>query len=141
MPKISSAEVREICEEALPWALDMGMAVEEIGVGSCSVRLPYKEQFVRPGGTVAGPMLMGLADFAMYIAVLSAIGRVELAVTTNLTCNFLRRPKPVDVVGDARLLKVGRRLAYGEVSLYSEGERGDGPVAHVTATYSIPPER
>ena len=53
----------------------------------------------------------------------------------------MRRPKPVDGVGDARLLKVGRRLAYGEVSLYSEGERGEGPVAHVTSTYSIPPER
>jgi acyl-coenzyme A thioesterase PaaI-like protein len=105
------------------------------------VRLPYRAQYLRPGGTVAGPMLMGLADFAMYVAVLSAIGRVELAVTTNLTCNFLRRPKPVDVVGDARLLKLGRRLAYGEVSLYSDGEQANGPVAHVTATYSIPPQR
>jgi uncharacterized protein (TIGR00369 family) len=141
MARITPAEVREICETALPWAVEMGMAVEEIGQGSCRVRLPYRAQFLRPGGTVAGPMLMGLADFAMYVAVLSAIGRVELAVTTNLTCNFLRRPKPVDVVGDARLLKLGRRLAYGEVSLYSDGEQANGPVAHVTATYSIPPER
>jgi len=90
---------------------------------------------------VAGPLLMGLADFAIYVAVLSVIGRVELAVTTNLTCNFLRRPKPKDVIGEARLLKVGKRLAYGEVSLLTEGEEDDGPVAHVTATYSIPPER
>ena len=141
MAKITPAEVQEICETALPWAVEMGMAVEEIGEGRCRVRLPYRTQFLRPGGTVAGPMLMGLADFAMYVAVLSAIGRVELAVTTNLTCNFLRRPKPVDVVGEARLLKLGRRLAYGEVSLYSDGEQANGPVAHVTATYSIPPER
>jgi acyl-coenzyme A thioesterase PaaI-like protein len=75
----------------------------------------------------------------MYVAVLSAIGRVELAVTTNLNCNFLRRPKPGAVVADCRLIKLGKRLAYGEVSLFSEGDEAQGPVAHVTATYSIPP--
>ena len=141
MPKITAEEIREICEEALPWAIDMGMQVETLGAGTCKVRLPYKDMFVRPGGTVAGPALMGLADFAMYVAVMSAIGRVELAVTTNLSCNFLRRPKPVDVVGEAKLLKLGKRLAYGEVTLYSDGDEGAGPVAHVTSTYSIPPDR
>ena len=141
MAKITLEEFQDICREALPWALDMGMTVEEMSEGACRVRLPYRDQFVRPGGTVAGPMLMGLADFAMYVAVLSAIGRVELAVTTNLTCNFLRRPKPVAVIGEARLLKLGQRLAYGEVSLFSEGETGDGPVAHVTSPSSIPPRR
>ena len=138
MTKITQAEIREICEEALPWAVDMGMAVETLGQGGCRVRLPYRDRFVRPGGTVAGPALMGLADFAMYVAVLTAVGRIELAVTTNLTCNFLRRPKPVDVIGEAKLLKLGKRLAYGEVTLFSEGDDG-GPVAHVTSTYSIPP--
>lgn len=141
MPKITAEEIREICDEALPWAVDMGMLVESLGRGTCRVRLPYRDLFVRPGGTVAGPALMGLADFAMYVAVLSAIGRVELAVTTNLTCNFLRRPKPVDVVGDAKLLKIGKRLAYGEVTLFSDGDIDGGPVAHVTSTYSIPPDR
>ncbi len=82
---------------------------------------------------------MSLADYGMYVAVLSAIGRVEMAVTTNLTCNFLRRPKPGAVIAHCRLIKLGRRLAYGEVSLYSEGDEDGGPVAHVTATYSIPP--
>ena len=141
MPKITPEEIHEMSETELPWAVDMGLTVEEIGEGTCRVRLPYKARFVRPGGTVAGPLLMGLADFAMYVAVLSKIGRVELAVTTNLTCNFLRRPRPVDVIAEARLLKVGKRLVYGEVSLYSDGEIQDGPVAHVTATYSIPPGR
>ena len=84
---------------------------------------------------------MSLADYGMYVAVLSAIGPVEMAVTTNLTCNFLRRPKPGAVIAHCRLIKLGRRLAYGEVSLYSEGDEDAGPVAHVTATYSIPPER
>ena len=141
MPLITPDDMRDITESQLPWAVDMGLMVETIERGACRVRLPYKDAFLRPGGTVAGPLLMGTADFAMYVAVLSAIGRVELAVTTNLTCNFLRRPKPADVLGEARLIKLGKRLAYGEVSLLSEGDEAAGPVAHVTATYSIPPER
>lgn len=140
MTRITREDMHELVARELPWAVDMGFTVETIGDGDCRVRLPYRPQFVRPGGTVAGPLLMGLADFAVYVALLSRIGRVELAVTTNLTCNFLRRPKPVDVIAEARLIKVGKRLAYGEVSLFSDGEAADGPVAHVTATYSIPPE-
>ncbi len=141
MPRISKAEIEELCAQALPWVGILGLAIEEIGKGSCRVRMPGKEEFLRPGGTVSGPALMSLADYAMYVAVLSAIGRVELAVTTNLTANFLRRPKPGAIIGDCRLIKLGKRLAYGEVSLYSEGEADAGPVAHVTATYSIPPGR
>ena len=141
MSRITKAEVAELCEEALPWVGILGLGVEEIGAGTCRVRMPAKDEFLRPGGTVSGPALMSLADYAMYVAVLSAIGRVELAVTINLTANFLRRPKPGAIVGDCRLIKLGKRLAYGEVSLYSEGEEEAGPVAHVTATYSIPPER
>ena len=82
---------------------------------------------------------MGLADYALYAAILSRIGRVELAVTTNLNANFLRRPKPADLIAKARLIKLGRRLAVGEVELYSDGD--DDMVAHVTSTYSIPPSR
>ena len=80
---------------------------------------------------------MALADIVMYAVVLSLIGRVELAVTTNLTCNFLRRPRLADLVGHGQILKLGKRLAVGEVLLYSEGD--PEPVAHVTCTYSIPP--
>ena len=91
---------------------------------------------MRPGGTVSGPTMMELADFAMYVAVFSAIGPQPLAVTTNLNINFLRKPTRADLIADARLMKVGKRLAVGEVTIYSEGT--DEPVAHVTATYSIP---
>ena len=139
MAKITLDEMHQLAERELPWAVEMGLRVEEIGDGHCRARLTYRPDFLRPGGTVAGPLLMGLADYAIYVAVLSVLGRVELAVTTNLTCNFLRRPRPADVIAEARLLKVGKRLAYGEVSLYSDGRTEDGPVAHVTATYSIPP--
>ncbi len=139
MPRITKAEIDEMCARALPWVGIMGLTIEEIGKGTCRVRMAGKEEFLRPGGTVSGPALMSLADYAMYVAVLSAIGRVELAVTINLNANFLRRPKPGDIFAESRLIKLGKRLAYGEVSLYSEGEAEAGPVAHVTATYSIPP--
>jgi acyl-coenzyme A thioesterase PaaI-like protein len=92
---------------------------------------------LRPGGTISGPTLMGLADFAMYVVLLSAIGPVSLAVTTNLTINFLRKGYPgQDVLAAARILKLGKRLAVGEVNLLS-GTSPD-PIAHVTSTYSIP---
>jgi acyl-coenzyme A thioesterase PaaI-like protein len=82
--------------------------------------------------------MMGLADFALFVAVLAAIGPVPLAATVNLNINFLRKPGPRDLTAEARLLKLGKRLATGEVTIRSEGE--DEPVAHVTATYSIPPQ-
>jgi uncharacterized protein (TIGR00369 family) len=81
--------------------------------------------------------MMALADFTMYCAVLAAIGPVPLAVTINLSINFLRRPALRDLIGEARLMKLGKRLAVGEVTIRSDGE--EEPVAHVTATYSIPP--
>lgn len=107
---------------------------------TCRIREAYHEGMLRPGGTVSGPTLMALADVAMYVVLLSAIGPVGLAVTTNLTINFLSKaPAGHDLVAEAKLLKLGKRLAVGEVGLYSAAAAE--PVAHVTATYSIPPQR
>ena len=92
---------------------------------------------MRPGGTISGPTMMALADVALYVAVLAAIGPVPLAVTINLNINFLRKPGRCELTAEARLLKLGKRLATGEVTLRCEGEKE--AVAHVTATYSIPP--
>lgn len=104
---------------------------------SCRLRQRYGAQMLRPGGTISGPTLMALADFAMYVVLLSAIGPVGLAVTTNLNINFLRKGAPgQDVLADARLLKLGKRLAVGEVNLLSASS--PDPIAHVTSTYSIP---
>ena len=110
--------------------------IEELWFGGCRLRQRQHDKALRPGGTISGPIMMALADFAMYVAVLSAIGWVPLAVTTNLTINFLKRPAPRDLIAEARLLKLGKRLAVGEVGLRSDGD--DDLVAHVTATYSIP---
>ena len=112
--------------------------VESIGDMGSVVRQPVTRTELRPGGTVAGPVLMSMADIALYAAILGEIGLVPLAVTTNLNINFLRRPSPAaDVIARCRLIKLGRTLAVGEVSLFSEGD--DAPVAHVVGTYSIPP--
>lgn len=137
-PKITIETFNALAADKLPFAALMGFQVEKIGYGNARMRLPVDEQHLRPGGTVAGPALMGLADATMYAVVLGMIGPVELAVTTNLTCNFLRRPSMVDIVAEGRILKLGKRLAVGEVSLFSDGD--PEPVAHVTATYSIPPK-
>jgi uncharacterized protein (TIGR00369 family) len=137
-PALNAEQIGELLHEVFPQAFypGCGLSIERVDYGDIRVRRDFHEHHLRPGGTVSGPTMMELADFAMYVAVFSAIGRQPLAVTTNLNINFLRKPGPSDLIADARLLKVGKRLAVGEVTIYSEGS--DEPVAHVTSTYSIP---
>ena len=114
--------------------------VEEIGNKTATIRHKIGIDELRPGGTVSGPVLMTVADVALYVAILGEIGLVPLTVTTNLNINFLRKPSPEnDIIGKCKLIKIGRSLAVGEVSLYSEGDKD--PVAHAVGTYSIPPKR
>ncbi|ACB80580.1 thioesterase superfamily protein [Methylorubrum populi BJ001] len=113
--------------------------LEAVGPLSARMRLDYHERHLRPGGTVSGPSMMALADYALYAAILANIGPVALAVTTSLNVNFLRRPGPAALVAECRLMKLGRRLAVGEVAIRSTG--AEALVAHATGTYSIPPER
>jgi uncharacterized protein (TIGR00369 family) len=136
--KMSVAELERFLQAEFPQAFSRGdIAIESADGTSCLLRQRYSEEMLRPGGTVSGPTLMALADFAMYVVLLSAIGPVGLAVTTNLTINFLRKGQPgQDVLAAAKLLKLGKRLAVGEVVLLS-GTSPD-PIAHVTSTYSIP---
>ena len=112
----------------------------DMGEQSATVKHTIGEEELRPGRTVAGPVLMLVADVALYVAILGEIGLVPLAVTTNLNINFIRKPAAgKNIIGVCKLLKVGRALAVGEVSLYSEGD--DKAVAHAVGTYSIPPNR
>ena len=136
-PAISKAKLQDIAENRVPYVGQTGVVVDSLAYGQVSLRIPYNENFLRPGGTIAGPVMMGLADLAMYGVVLSMIGPVELAVTTSLNINFLRKPKPGDIIAKGRILKLGKRLAVGEVNIYRQGD--SDPVAHVTSTYSIPP--
>jgi uncharacterized protein (TIGR00369 family) len=137
--KMSVPELERFLYEEFPQAFHTGgdITIAHADGATCRLRQRYSDKMLRPGGTISGPTLMALADCAMYVVLLSAIGPVGLAVTTNLNINFLRKGAPgQDVLAEARLLKLGKRLAVGEVSLLS-GESVD-PIAHVTATYSIP---
>ena len=139
-PVMTVADLEQFLTREFPQAFhpESGLTIENVEHGRAVVRLAYSEQFIRPGGTISGPTMMMLADFALYLAVLSAIGPVALAVTINFNINFLRRPEARDLIADARMLKLGKRLAVMEVSLHSDGV--EEPVAHVTSTYSIPPK-
>ena len=114
--------------------------IEDFTDNSIIVRHRVDERDLRPGGTVSGPTMMALADTAIYVALLREIGFVALAVTTSLNFNFLRKPVAgTDILAECKLLKLGKSLAVGEVSIYSEGD--DAPVAHAVGTYSIPPKK
>ena len=136
--KMTVADLERFLHVEFPQAFSGGdISIESADGVSCLLRQRYSDQMLRPGGTISGPTLMALADFAMYVVLLSAIGPVGLAVTTNLSINFLRKGQPAqDVLAAARLLKLGKRLAVGEVSLLS-GTSPD-PIAHAISTYSIP---
>ncbi len=136
--KMSVAELERFLLEEFPQAFRGGeITIEHADGETCLLRQRYSDEMLRPGGTISGPTLMALADFAMYVVLLSAIGPIGLAVTTNLSINFLRKGPPgKDVLAAGRLLKLGKRLAVGEVNLLS-GSSPD-PIAHVTSTYSIP---
>jgi uncharacterized protein (TIGR00369 family) len=136
--KMSVTELETFLRAEFPQAFRGGdISIESADGATCLLRQRYSDQMLRPGGTVSGPTLMALADCAMYVVLLSAIGPVGLAVTVNLSINFLRKGPPgQDVLAAARLLKLGKRLAVGEVNLLS-GTSPD-PIAHATSTYSIP---
>src|SRR6201998_3162287 len=136
--KMTVAETEAFLRTEFPQAFSDGdIAIESADGESCLLRQRYSDRMLRPGGTVSGPTLMALADFAMYVVLLSAIGPIGLAVTTNLNINFPRKGQPRQLcLAEAKLLKMGKRLAVGEVNLLS-GTAPD-PIAHVTATYSIP---
>lgn len=110
--------------------------IESLEPFNAQLRMEFSETEVRPGGTLSGPSMFRLADFGFYVCLLSMIGPVPLAVTINMSINFLRRPAPKDLIANIRILKLGQRLAVGEVFLFSEGS--SDAVAHATGTYSIP---
>jgi uncharacterized protein (TIGR00369 family) len=135
---MSASELGAFLDREFPQMNSRGrrFVIEEVAGRSVKVRMIFHEQTLRPGGTISGPAMFALADIAMYAAVLAQIGPRPLAVTTSLNINFLRKPKPGDMIADATILKLGKRLAMGEIGLHSDGERE--LAAHATATYSIP---
>ncbi len=129
------AAIRAFIAQEFP---QTNVVIEAVGDKTCRVRQPVNHSHLRPGGTVSGPTQVLVGDIAIYIAILHELGPVALAVTTNLSINFLNKPAAnTDLIGECKLLKLGKRLVIGEVYIYSVGN--DEPVAHVVGTYSIPP--
>lgn len=135
--KIYADEFLEIARDGVPYVGQLGLSIEHWEAGHVQLRLPYSDLIRRPGGTICGPALMGLADVTLYGVVMSLLGRSELAVTTDLTFHFLSKPEPLDVLAEGRILKLGRRLAVGEISMTSDGK--SQPICHAIGSYAIPP--
>ena len=135
MSKLSAGEFSDIIQAELPMAVESKIYLQAMEYGTADLVLPYNDNSLRPGGTIAGPQMMMLADVCMYAVVLSMIGEVKLAVTTNFNINFLRKPRACDLIAKGQIIKLGKRLAIIEVSIYSD----EDIVAHATGTYSIPP--
>ena len=136
---ITFEELQAFLDEEFPQGAAYG-TLQKLGDGWAEMKLEVDEEHLRPGGTVSGPAMMGLADVTLYAALLSKIGLVPLAVTTNLNINFPRKPVAHQPIwARATMLKVGRTMGVGEVFVYSEV--AEEPVAHSTMTYSIPPNR
>lgn len=134
--RLNPAEIAAFLDEVFPQSRGM-FVIEDAGHLRARVRMPVDERHLRPGDTISGPSMFWLADCAFYVAVLATIGReAQEAVTTTISITFMRRPALSDLVGEARILKLGRRLAVGDVLLFSSGD--DRPVAHAQATYAIP---
>jgi uncharacterized protein (TIGR00369 family) len=135
-PLLTAADIGAFLAREFPQVAD-DFVCEAVGPMSARLRLVFHDKRLRPGGTISGPSMFALADVSLYAAILAQIGPVALAVTTNLNINFLRRPAPADLIGEARLMKLGKRLAVGEVAISSV--LGGELVAHAVGTYSIPP--
>jgi len=137
MTVMTAAMLEQFIADEFPQALHLGCRIDHVDDSSITVSMTAKDRHLRPGGTVSGPTMMELCDATMYYLLLAQIGPVALSVTTNLNISFLRKPVPGVLTVRGNLLKLGKTLATGELSIFSEG--GGGPVAHATVTYAIPP--
>jgi len=137
VPVMNAEQVTDYVRKIFPQADGYQWQAREIGPGTIMVAMKTSHYDLRPGNTISGPTMFALADVTAYLLVLAHIGEVALAVTTNLTINFLSKPPLADLRAEGRLLKLGKRLAVCEIHIMPQG--GDTLVAQATATYSIPP--
>lgn len=135
---LTTEELTALLAREFPQSGHLGLIIEQAGDMTARLRMPVNDSHMRPGGTVSGPTLFWVADVGLYVAVMAMVGPKTQSVTTSITMNFLRLPGSADLIAEVRLLKLGRRLAVGEVSLFSDGMAD--PVAHVTGTYALPPD-
>lgn len=139
--KLSREDLMRLLNAEFPEAFNdaSGLVIETLQFGVCRIRQRFQKEFLRPGGTISGPTMMRLADVSVYVALLGAVGWTPLAVTTQLSIHFLRKPEQADLIAEGKLLKLGKRLVVGEVLIRTDGR--DDPVAHAISTYALPSAR
>ncbi|HUI49735.1 MAG TPA: PaaI family thioesterase [Acidimicrobiia bacterium] len=136
--RLTAEEITDFLADVFPGAMDH-FVIEEVRPMHARVRMLFNEFRLRPGGTISGPSLMSLADTGLWVALLAMIGREPFSVTSHLDIDFLRKPAAGDVIAHTALHKIGKRLAVGDVIMYSAGE--DVPCARASVTYAIPSVR
>jgi uncharacterized protein (TIGR00369 family) len=134
---LTAHDIETIIHQGLPAAKEQGLHIDATGADWAEARLDYSPMMLRPGGSISGPTIMGLADAAMYAAIMARLGRLEMAVTQDLNIHFLRKPREADLVARAHILRLGRRSVVLDVQVFSADDR-DRPVAFVTGTYALP---
>jgi uncharacterized protein (TIGR00369 family) len=132
-PRLTAAEFEELVRSTIPGSVELPFRVTHLERGRAVLELPFSPENLRAGGSLSGPTMFTLADTALYAAVLSEIGLVPLAVTTDMTIHFIRKPR-AELVAEAKMLRVGKRQAVGTIELRSGGD----VVAHATGTYALP---
>ncbi|MGZ3416495.1 MAG: PaaI family thioesterase [Polyangiales bacterium] len=135
---VTAEEFLKVLRDHMPDTHDLDLRIDHLAKGDAVVSLGHDDRRLRPGGTISGPTLFMLADLGLYLVTMSLVGLEPLAVTTDLTIHFLRKPEPRRLICRARVLKGGKRLVVGEAHLFSEGS--EDPVAHAIGTYSVPPK-
>lgn len=124
-----------LLRESIPLAQTLPFEVDDMSYGRCVLRLPHSPLHLRAGGIISGPAMMTLADTVLYGAVLSCVGLVRMAVTTDMSIRFLRPAFPSELVGEGNILRIGKKLAVGEVSIFNADKK---LIAHATGTYALP---
>lgn len=136
--KMDAAALNAFLDQAFEQVAD-DFVVEDVAADRLTVRLEVSDKHLRPGGTVSGPTMFALADVGAYLMTLARIGPQALAVTTNCAIDFMRKPAArTDLLGEVRLLKLGKQLSVCDVLIYSDGQ--EPPVARASLTYAIPPQ-
>lgn len=135
MTVMTAEQIEHFLDDVFPQRMG---TIESVGEMRATLRLNVAHEHLRPGPRVSGPTMMGFADVALYVAILAQIGPEPMAVTSDLNCHFLRAASgDHDIIAHAKLIKLGRRLAVGEVKIFSASDN-TRPVAHVTASYALP---
>lgn len=119
------------------WVLDLGLRVESVVKDRAVLRLPYSDRLARVGGSVCGQALMSAADTAMVIVLAGAFGAFKPVTTVSQNVTFMRPMAGRDVLIEARIIRLGKTLAFGEILLRADGD--ERPAAHATTTYAILP--